>query len=228
MPVTFRIRATPILGIGAFLLLWTVGLFSGAPANADAEGPVIVVLETAQGTIHIEVLVDKAPKTATYFLRLVDAGHYEGATFYRSAALDGEEAPQVVQGGLLHPWLQGDAGREPPTGVPTLPFTENTALTGIPHRTGTVSMARDLLNTGDVIPEFFICLRDAPNLDHGQSQRPDANGFPAFGRVVHGMETLNDIAAGETRGKTHISLLQNQILSEPAVITSAYRAEQHQ
>ncbi|TCO76061.1 peptidylprolyl isomerase [Chromatocurvus halotolerans] len=225
MPVTFRMRATPILGIGAFLLLWTVSLFSGLPANADAEDPVIVVLETALGTIHIEVLVDKAPETATYFLRLVDGGHYAGATFYRSGALDGKETPQVIQGGLLHSWLQGDAGREPPTGVPTLPFTENTALTGIPHHTGTVSMARDLLQTGDVIPEFFICLRDAPNLDHGQSQRPDANGFPAFGRVVHGMETLRDIAAGETRGRTHISLLQNQILSAPVGIIRAYRAD---
>lgn len=227
MQVNFRLPVTGILGIAVFILLCIVGVLSGPHAQANGDKPVIVVVETARGEVHIEVLVDRAPKTAAYFLEMVDAGHYEGATFYRSAALDGREAPQVVQGGLLHPWLQGDAGREPPTGVPTLPFTENTALSGLSHRTGTVSMARDLLQTGDVIPEFFICLRDAPNLDYGQSKRPDSHGFPAFGRVVQGMEVLSDIAAGETRGKTHVSLLRNQMLSVPAAITRAYRVDQH-
>lgn len=225
MSVNLRSQATHILGVAAFVVLWTMSVLAGPNAPPDADKRVVVVLETRRGDIRIEVRADRAPETAAYFLELVDAGHYNGATFYRSAALDGEQAPQVVQGGLLYRWLQGDASRAPPTGIQTLPFTETTAFSGLSHRTGAVSMARDLLNTGDVISEFFICLRDAPNLDYGQSERPDANGFPVFGRVLQGMKTLSDIAALETRGKTHISLLQNQILTQPVQIIRAYRVE---
>lgn len=62
-------------------------------------------------------------------------------------------------------------------------------------------------------------------LDFGQSNRPDAKGFPAFGHVGKGMEVVNAIADGELSGKTHIDILREQILTEPVEIVRAYRVE---
>src|SRR5207237_9005945 len=59
------------------------------------------VLETASGAITIELFADKAPETVRQFLRLADAGVYDGMAFHRVApgfviqtgALSSKQAP---------------------------------------------------------------------------------------------------------------------------------------
>jgi peptidyl-prolyl cis-trans isomerase A (cyclophilin A) len=197
---------------------------SAAKALASTSS-VNVILETDLGSIVLRVDTDKAPLTSAYFLRIIDKGLYNGATFYRSASLDGQAGPQIIQGGILQNALTqtGPISATDFT-MPTLPSVERTSRTGLTHQAGTVSFARDLLDTGVVIPEIFICLRACAWADEGARSVPDTHGFPAFGTVLEGMETVQAIANQETNGETSIKFLQGQIHSTPIVIRKAYRA----
>lgn len=199
---------------------------SGSPRNDPSKSDVVnVVLETDLGNIVLAVDTDHAPTTSAYFLRIIDQGLYNGATFYRSASLDGEEGPQIIQGGILQDALtQTGPVSANDFQMPTLPSVERTSQTGLSHQAGTVSFARDLLDTGVVIPEIFICLRACAWADEGARSVPDTDGFPAFGTVLEGMDTVDSIANQETNGATSIRFLQGQIHTSPIRIRKAYRA----
>ena len=194
-------------------------------AKSQTSEAVNVILETDLGDMIIRVDTDQAPITSAYFLRIIDNGLYNGATFYRSASLDGEAGPQIIQGGILQEALT-QTGPISATNfqIPTLPDVERTSLTGLTHQTGSVSFARDLLDTGVIIPEIFICLRACAWADEGARSVPDTHGFPAFGTVLEGMDIVQAIANQETNGETSIKFLQGQIHSTPIVIRKAYRA----
>lgn len=99
-----------------------------------------------------------------------------------------------------------------------LPDIESTSQTGLKHLSGTLSLARDLLGTGHVLPEFFICIDPAPSLDERGRKVPDTKGFPAFGRVVEGMDIVRSIAERDTEGDTVINMLSGEILTNPVDI----------
>jgi cyclophilin family peptidyl-prolyl cis-trans isomerase len=90
---------------------------------------------------------------------------------------------------------------------------------------GTVSLARDLVDTGFALPEIFICLGDFPQLDFGGRAQPDELGFPAFGEVVIGRDIAEKIAESETAGTARIGMLEGQILTRAVAITAAQRSE---
>jgi peptidyl-prolyl cis-trans isomerase A (cyclophilin A) len=198
---------------------------SASTAKPQATAAVNVILETDLGNMVLRVDTDKAPITSAYFLGIIDKGFYNGATFYRSASLDGQAGPQIIQGGILQNALT-QTGPISATDfkMPTLPSVERTSRTGLTHEAGTISFARDLLDTGVVIPEIFICLRACAWADEGARSVPDTHGFPAFGAVLEGMDTVQAIANQETNGETSIKFLQGQIHSTPIVIRKAYRA----
>jgi peptidyl-prolyl cis-trans isomerase A (cyclophilin A) len=156
--------------------------------SAQANGPVIVVLETEKGTIEIEVDVQRAPATAANFLKYVDAGLYDGGVFHRTVRPDTETRPdvpiQVIQARMN---LDRRGERLPP-----IPL-ERTNVTGIRHTDGVVSMARTTADTAT--HEFFICIGDQPLLDFGGKRNEDGQGFAAFGRVVAGMDVVKAIQA---------------------------------
>lgn len=145
-------------------------------------------LETALGAMIIEVFEDCAPASAGYFLADVRGGLFDGASFFRIVTLANQDAEEerrieVIQGGLKHP----------STELPAVIPHETTAMTGLRHLRGTVSLAR--FAPGVVYHSFFICLRDAPCLDLGGARHPDGQGFAAFGRVVEGFEVVERIFA---------------------------------
>jgi peptidyl-prolyl cis-trans isomerase A (cyclophilin A) len=183
---------------------WALALLLAAPSAS----PVPVVLRTPLGEIELLVDAGHAPVTAANFLRYVDAGHYDGGRFHRTVRLDNQPQNrvkiEVVQAGV-GPEREGD-------GFPAIPL-ERTTATGLRHRDGTVSMARDGPDTA--ISDFFICLGDQPSLDHGGARNPDGQGFAAFGRVVRGMEVVRRIQAAPADG---------QSLTPPVPILSARRA----
>ena len=198
---------------------------SASTAKSPAPTAVNVILETDLGNMVLRVDTDNAPVTSAYFLRIIDQGLYNGATFYRSASLDGEPGPQIIQGGILQDALtQTGPISAKDFKIPTLSSVERTSRTGLTHEAGTVSFARDLLDTGVVIPEIFICIRACTWADEGARSVPDTHGFPAFGKVLEGMDTVQAIANQETQGATSISFLQGQIHTGPIVIHKAYRA----
>ena len=77
---------------------------------------------------------------------------------------------------------------------------ERTRDTGLKHRDGTLSMARDGPDTAQ--DEFFICIGDQPELDFGGKRNPDGQGFAAFGQVVKGMGVVRRIQASPADEQT--------------------------
>jgi peptidyl-prolyl cis-trans isomerase A (cyclophilin A) len=77
---------------------------------------------------------------------------------------------------------------------------ERTRDTGLKHRDGTLSMARDTPDSAQ--DHFFICVADQPALDFGGQRNPDGQGFAAFGRVVKGMEVVRKIHAAPADGQS--------------------------
>jgi cyclophilin family peptidyl-prolyl cis-trans isomerase len=193
--------------------------------NTDNANPQ-VVLETELGRIVIEVIEDRAPRNAAYFLEFVGNGDYDGGSFYRAgASVAAEVHPSpIIQGGFL--WnaengefsLEHDGAR-----VETLPAFDTTEDSSIKHARGTVSLARDILASGDGIPEFFICTGDAPVFDVNGRTEPDTRGFPAFGKVIEGMGVVEKIAAQPTGGISKTEAVKGQILTAPVPIVKTYR-----
>lgn len=203
-----------VLGAGAMLVLF------GALACQSGENTAGVVLETALGEIEVRVYPDRAPISASNFLAWVEGGHYEGATFYRVTRPDNTTGPspiQVVQGGLLGETLRrGESS--PPGGGPIPPIAhETTDTTGILNQRGTIAYAR--LEPGTADSEFFFNVAENPALDTGNPTRqPDGQGYATFGRVVRGMEVLEEIQGLPTLTEAGSEVTRGQMLEQPVVI----------
>jgi peptidyl-prolyl cis-trans isomerase A (cyclophilin A) len=150
-------------------------------------------ITTAQGSI--DVVLDKAhaPKTTANFLRYVDAGFYNGGTFFR--AVPGF----VIQG--------GNKARERPSD-PKIAL-EDPIKTGLRNVDGAISMARTS-DPNSATSEFFICDGDQSSLDGSMS----APGYAAFGHVTKGMDTVRKIVNLPA---------DNQMLTKPVTITKIVR-----
>ena len=142
-----------------------------------------VVIKTDFGNIVCDIYSKEAPVTTSNFLKYVDEGRFEGATFYRVVTMDNQPDNdikiEVVQGGLyedVHP------NHLPPI------VHETTQQTGILHRDGVLSMARN--EPGTAQADFFFCIGNQPELDFGGKRNPDGQGFAAFGKVTSGMDVL--------------------------------------
>ncbi len=141
-------------------------------------------ITTAAGEILVHVYPGQAPLTTANFLRYVEAGLYDGTSFFRVVTPDNQPGDkvriEVVQGGDV-------AGEKC---FPAIAH-ETTALTGLTHGDGAVSMAR--AEPGTATSSFFICIGPQPELDFGGRRNPDSQGFAAFGRVVKGMDIVRRI-----------------------------------
>ncbi len=210
----------------SFLAL--VLLFSSVTSGGQAE--TLVRLETDLGNVVIALNEELAPATTRYFLGYVDKGQYDGATIYRAASFDTDSRPQIVQGGVMFDALNAEGEIDPASfNVEYLHSPiESTDRTGLKHRRGAVSFARDLLKTGLVIPEIVFCLRDVPEMDANGRAIPDTSGFPVVGRVVSGLKVIEDVTLEALDGPTQIPFLKGQILSKPVVIRRAVRVPQDQ
>ena len=135
---------------------------------------VMILMKTSKGDIKLELDKEKAPKTVANFLGYVESGHYTGTTFHR--VIDGF----MIQGGGFDESMRQKAA---PNTV------ENEAENGLKNVVGSVAMARTA-DPHSASAQFFINVKDNTFLDHpGQ----DGWGYCVFGRVVEGMEVVNDI-----------------------------------
>jgi peptidyl-prolyl cis-trans isomerase A (cyclophilin A) len=152
----------------------------------NERGLVRVVIETEMGEIEVEIDTSRAPITAANFLKYVDAGHYDGGRFHRTVKMDNQPDKkikiEVIQAGVSPEKTKSD--------FPAIPL-ERTNKTGLLHKDGAISMARDGPDTAT--SDFFICINDQPELDYGGKRNPDGQGFAAFGRVVGGMDVVRKI-----------------------------------
>lgn len=143
------------------------------PATLWAAQP-HVLLETSLGNIELELDADKAPLTVDNFLQYVDSGHYNGTVFHRIIA------GFMIQGGGF------DSNRKQ---LPTRAPIRNEADNGLPNSRGTIAMAR----TNDphsATAQFFINHAHNHNLNYS----PRSAGYAVFGKVVSGMDVVDQIA----------------------------------
>jgi peptidyl-prolyl cis-trans isomerase A (cyclophilin A) len=166
-----------------------------AIASADEPKPVRVVIETELGDIEVELDAAKAPRTTANFLKYVDGKFYDGGRFHRTVTPDNQPKNktkiEVIQAGT-------NPKKEKEDFAPIK--LERTKDTGLAHKDGTISMARDEPDTAT--SDFFICIGDQPELDFGGKRNPDCQGFAAFGRVVKGMDIVRKIQKSPADGQT--------------------------
>jgi peptidyl-prolyl cis-trans isomerase A (cyclophilin A) len=144
----------------------------------------VVLIKTEMGNIEVEVFQKKAPVSAENFLKYVEDGIYKNSYFYRTVTPDNQPDNnikiEVIQGGILDKANDYQPIKH-----------ETTKETGIFHKNGTISYARN--EPGTATTEFFICIGNQPELDYGGIRNPDRQGFAAFGRVVKGMDIVREI-----------------------------------
>lgn len=133
------------------------------------ENRVSVTLSTPRGDITILLLGEKAPRTAANFLRLCEAGYYDGLVFHRVV-------PNfVIQDGCR----RGDGWGGPG-------YTLRCEYNDLTYERGTVGMALSGKDTGG--SQYFI----------GHSPQPHLDGrYTIFGRVTSGMEVADAIQIGD-------------------------------
>ena len=134
----------------------------------------VVISVKGYGDIKIELDADVAPVTVTNFVNLAKDGFYDGLTFHRIIS------GFMIQGG--DPMGTGMGGaKEKIKGE----FLANGVRNDLKHTRGVISMARSAM-PNSASSQFFIMHQDAPHLD-GQ--------YAAFGKVVEGMDVVDEIAA---------------------------------
>ena len=139
----------------------------------------IVTFEMANGkTFKAELYPDKAPNTVNNFISLVKKGYYNGLIFHRVIA------GFMIQGGCPKGTGTGNPGYQIPGEFVSNGFKQN----DISHERGVLSMAR-AQHPDSAGSQFFVMHDDADYLD-GQ--------YAAFGKVIEGMETVDEIAKTKT------------------------------
>ena len=127
--------------------------------------------------IKIELYPQIAPITVENFISLLKDGFYAGLTFHR-----------VIPGFMIQGGCPDGTGMGGPGHTIKGEFLSNGVENTLRHTRGVLSMAR-ANNPDSAGSQFFIMHADAPHLD-GQ--------YAAFGKVVEGMEAVDEIAAVPT------------------------------
>ena len=156
---------------------------AGAVLDRDAQelASYRAVLDTSAGPIAIELFPDKAPAHVRQFLRLAQAGVYDGMAFHRVAP------GFVIQTGAR-------SSRAAPLTEKQQKLVHNLQpeFNDTKHVKGIVSMARGD-DPASATTSFFICTAASAPLD---------GHYTAFGRVVDGMAAVDAIEAAPRNGET--------------------------
>ena len=123
--------------------------------------------------IKLELYKDIAPETVENFEKLVKEKFYDGLIFHR-----------VIKGFMIQGGCPDGTGMGGPGYTIKGEFASNGFKNDLKHTRGVISMAR-AMNPNSAGSQFFIMHQDSPHLD-GQ--------YAAFGKVVEGIEVVDEIA----------------------------------
>jgi cyclophilin family peptidyl-prolyl cis-trans isomerase len=166
------------------------------PAATLPDYPQIAVTTNA-GSFVIELFTGRAPLTVSNFLQYVNSGFYEGTVFHR------------IVGGFVAQAGGYDADYKLKQ---TGPMVSNEAGNGLSNRRGYVAMARTT-DPHSANSQFYINLADNLALD----PMPTRWGYTVFGRVIEGMDTIDEIGYRAT-GPGPIPSLTKDVPVEPIII----------
>lgn len=138
----------------------------------------IVTIEMESGKkITAELFPEIAPNTVNNFISLVKKGFYDGLTFHR-----------VIYGFMLQGGCPEGTGMGNPGYSIKGEFLHNGFKNELKHTEGVLSMARSMM-PDSAGSQFFIMHKAAPHLD---------GEYAAFGKVIDGMDVVNEIAGVDT------------------------------
>ena len=135
----------------------------------------VVVLETEKGNIEIELFSQVAPKTVANFANKIGGELYNDTNFHRV------ERESLIQAGSRFHALE------------TIPLE----ISDRRHVRGAVAMAKEDGASVSDASDFYICLRDFPDLD---------GNYTVYGQVIKGMDVADRIVQGD---KIIATTLQN-------------------
>ena len=194
----------------SFFILFSIFLLTGCSNNEQAitDNPIVTMEIENYGTIKIELYPEYAPNTVANFVSLIESGFYDGLTFHRLVP------GFVLQGGDPDGNGTGGPGYTIDGEFAANGYTKNT----LSHETGVISMARssDYDSAGS---QFFIVLDDSAktSLD---------NLYAGFGKVIDGMDIIEEIAENEEIANDITGALEENItITSVTVDTFGYNYE---
>lgn len=212
------------------LLTASVAVALSLPAWADA--PPKVKFATSAGDFVVEVYPDKAPKTVENFLQYVRDKHYDGTVFHRvienfmiqGGGFDSKYAEKKTRPPVRHEGREALEKGGPRNAVGTLAM----ARTNDPHS----ASAQFFINVkdnafldptpipaGDPVPKFEYRGRVFENTPRANLlNAPELFGYTVFGKVVSGMDVVNQIKTVPTGAG---GPFPSDVPKTPVVINSA-------
>jgi peptidyl-prolyl cis-trans isomerase B (cyclophilin B) len=167
------------------------------------------VIETAGGTIVLDLLAERAPNHVAFFIKTAREGGYDGTLFHRVIRHG------IIQGG--DPLSKDDTARDRygTGGLNRL----KPEITPEKHSRGAVSAVLVPNRPDSAGTQFFICIADQPALD-GQ--------YTVFARVVDGILVAQKIseAAADDKGAPldRIAMTRVTIRDKPAATPDPFAA----
>ncbi|WP_274308621.1 peptidylprolyl isomerase [Solibacillus daqui] len=168
-------------------------------ANDVKENPIVTITMENDKQIVIELEPKTAPNTVANFISLVEDGFYDGLIFHR-----------VIPGFMVQGGDPDGTGMGGPDYSIKGEFSSNGFENMLAHERGVLSMARtqDPNSAGS---QFFIMTEAATHLD---------GEYAAFGKVIEGMEVVDEIVAAERDGND--KPLQDQKMKKVEVDTKGF------
>lgn len=160
----------------------------------------MILIKTNHGDIKIQLDHEKAPETTKNFEQYVKEGFYNKTIFHRVIS------NFMIQGGGFEAGLAPKKTRGP---------IKNEANNGLSNLRGTLAMARTT-DPHSASAQFFINVADNGFLDFSQ-ETAEGWGYAVFGKVVEGMEVVDNIKEVPTTFKDmHQDVPEDDVIIESA------------
>lgn len=175
-----------------------------AALTLQVPNPQVSVKLTLAGTtreVLFELDPDKAPLSAKNFLAYANGGFYRNTLFHRVIKDFVVQAGGYTAGPVL----------KPPTRDPVKLESAN----GLRNLRGTLAMARTA-EPDSATSQWYVNLVDNASLDYVDESKP---GYAVFGRVVSGLDVIDEIAAVPVRADVATALTHLPV--DNILITSA-------
>jgi len=171
--------------------------------NNDGEKPLVTMTMEDGGEVEIELYPNKAPNTVNNFIALIEDDFYDGLIFHRVIP------DFMIQGGDPEGTGMGDPGYSIKG-----EFSSNGFDNDLKHEPGILSMARSQ-DPDSAGSQFFIVTGDGSHLD---------GDYAAFGKVIDGMDVVEDIESEETDNNDKPNT--DQVIESMTVDLNGYQAEE--
>ncbi len=159
------------------LLMLSLPVVQAQQENEQATANPHVMIHTSRGDITVELFPQQAPITVANFLQYVNDDYYNGTIFHRVISYF------MIQGGGMTADMQPK---------PTRDAIVNEADNGLKNERGTIAMARTN-EVNSATSQFFINVEVNGALDHTSKENSRTWGYAVFGKVVAGMDVVDDI-----------------------------------